>query len=179
MILAAGMSSAFAGTYQIDPVHTTVIYRIKHLSSSYSYGRFDGPTGSFEYDPAAPERSTFELTLNVDTINSGNEARDKHLKSPDFFNAKQFPTITFKSSSVKKVADDKLEVTGDVTLHGVTKSVTVPLDIVGTAKGMQGETRTGFEGVIEVKRSDFGMTGLAQAVGDDVRLIISIEGIQK
>ena len=101
------------------------------------------------------------------------------MKSPDFFNAKQFPTISFKSTSVKKDGDTVLNVTGDLTLHGVTKSITVPLTVVGSGKGMAGETRTGFEGTVEFKRSDFGMTGLAPVVGDDVRLIVSIEGITK
>jgi polyisoprenoid-binding protein YceI len=174
-----GASLASAADYNIDPVHTTLIYRIKHLNASYSYGRFDSPTGAFSYDPASPEKSTFSLEVKVDNINSGNPQRDGHLKSPDFFNAKQYPTITFKSTAVKKTADDKLDVTGDLTIHGVTKSVTVPLAVVGTAKGMAGETRTGFEGTIELKRSEFDVKGLPGAVGEDVRIIVSIEGIAK
>ncbi len=178
-VVAATGLSAFAANYDVDPVHTTLIYRIKHLQSSYSYGRFNMPTGTFTYDAAAPEQSTFSMTINVDNIDSGNPQRDGHLKSPDFFNAKQFPTITFKSTSVKKSGEDKFDVTGDLTMHGVTKSITVPLTLVGSGKGMAGETRTGFEGVVEFKRSDYGISGLMQAVGDDVRLIVSIEGIQK
>lgn len=178
-VIGASSISAMAATYDIDPVHTALIYRIKHLQSSYSYGRFNKPTGTFDYDAASPEKSTFALNVNVDDVDTGNAQRDGHLKSPDFFNAKQFPTITFKSTSVKKTGDEKLEVTGDLTMHGVTKSITVPLAVVGSGKGMAGETRTGFEGVIEFKRSDFGISGLMQAVGDDVRLIVSIEGIQK
>jgi polyisoprenoid-binding protein YceI len=178
LVASLGMS-ALAAHYDVDPVHTALIYRIKHLQSSYSYGRFDGPTGTFDYDAASPEASTFELSVKVDDIDTGNSQRDGHLKSPDFFNEKQFPTITFKSTSVKKDGEDKLDVTGDLTLHGVTKSITVPLTIVGTGKGMAGETRTGFEGTVEFKRSDFGMTGWAGVVGDDVRLIVSIEGITK
>jgi polyisoprenoid-binding protein YceI len=178
VVASLGMS-AFAAHYEVDPVHTAIIYRVKHLQSSYSYGRFDKPTGTFDYDPASPDASTFELSINVDDINTGSPQRDGHLKSPDFFNAKQFPTITFKSTSVKKSGDSTLDVTGDLTLHGVTKSVTIPLTVVGTGKGMAGETRTGFEGSLDIKRSGFGMTGLPSAVGDDVHLIISIEGIEK
>jgi polyisoprenoid-binding protein YceI len=180
-LLAVAMvaGSAGAADYQVDPVHTTLIYRIKHLQASYSYGRFNKVGGTFSYDPAAPEKTTFSMSVNSADIDSGDPQRDAHLKSPDFFNVKQFPTISFKSTSVKKTGDDKLEVTGDLTLHGVTKSVTTTLTVVGTAQGMAGETRTGFEGTLEIKRSDFGMKGLMPAVGDEVRLIVSIEGLYK
>ncbi|MFI5379767.1 MAG: YceI family protein [Tepidisphaerales bacterium] len=180
-LLVAGMvaGSVRAADYQVDPVHTTLIYRIKHLQASYSYGRFNQVGGTFSYDPAAPEKTAFSMSVAAADIDSGNPQRDAHLKSPDFFNVKQFPVISFKSTSVKKAGDDKLEVTGDLTLHGVTKSVTTTLTVIGTAKGMAGETRTGFEGTLELKRSDFGMNGLMPAVGDDVRLIVSIEGLYK
>ncbi len=179
MLVGVLAGSAWAADYQIDPVHSMLIYRIKHLQSSYSYGRFNNPTGTFSFDASAPEKSTFELSVPVNNLDTANEKRDAHLKSPDFFNAKQYPTISFKSRSVKKTGDDKLEVTGDLSLHGVTKSVVVPLTIVGTSKGMGGETRTGFEGNVQIKRSDFDMKGLPDAVGDDVTLIFSLEGIQK
>ena len=180
-VLVAGMlvGSVQAADYQVDPVHTTLIYRIKHLQSSYSYGRFNKVGGTFSYDAAAPEKTAFNMSVSPADIDSGDPQRDAHLKSPDFFNAKQFATIGFKSTSVKKAGDDKLEVTGDLTLHGVTKSVTTTLTVIGTGKGMAGETRTGFEGTLELKRSDFGMKGLPEAVGDDVRLIVSIEGLYK
>ena len=180
-LLVAGIvaGSVQAADYQVDPVHTTLIYRIKHLQSSYSYGRFNKVGGTLAYNPTAPEKTAINMSVNSTDIDSGDPQRDGHLRSPDFFNVKQFPTISFKSTSVKKTGDDKLEVTGDLTLHGVTKSVTTTLTVVGTGKGMAGETRTGFEGTLEIKRSDFGMKGLLEAVGDDVRLIVSIEGLYK
>ncbi len=180
-LLGSGLltGSLQAADYQVDPVHTALIYRIKHLQSSYSYGRFNKVGGTFSYDATAPEKTAFNMSVETADIDSGNPQRDAHLKSPDFFNAKQFPTISFKSTAVKKVGDDKLEVTGALTVHGVTKPVTTTLTVVGTGKGMAGETRTGFEGTLEIKRSDFGMKGLAEAVGDDVRLIVSIEGLYK
>ena len=177
VIALVASATAFAADYAIDPVHTSLIYRIKHLNSSYSYGRFDGPSGTFSWDADHPEASTFDVSVAVDGLDTGNARRDADLKGPDWFNAKEFPTMTFKSTAVKKDGDT-LQVTGDLTIHGVTKSVTVPLNIVGTAT-MMGQTHSGFEGTLNIKRSDFGMTAMTQAVGDDVRLIISLDGIQK
>jgi polyisoprenoid-binding protein YceI len=178
LIAFVSTTTAFAADYNVDPVHTSLIYRIKHLASSYSYGRFDNPSGTFSFDPDHMDQTTFDMTVPVGDIDTGNPKRDPDLKGPDFFNAKEFPTMTFKSTAVK-VDGKTLQVTGDLTIHGVTKSVTIPLDYIGTGPGMMGEVRSGFEGTINIKRSDFGMTAMMQAVGDDVRLIISIEGIQK
>ncbi|HEX4124288.1 MAG TPA: YceI family protein [Tepidisphaeraceae bacterium] len=169
--------AAFAADYQIDPVHTSLIYRIKHMNSSYSYGRFDKPEGTFSYDPDHPDQSTFDVSVAVDNLDTGYAKRDSDLKGPDWFNAKEYPTMSFKSTSVKKDGD-KLDVTGDLTIHGVTKSVTVPFDIVGTAT-MMGQTHTGFEGTLDIKRSDFGITAMPQVAGEDVRLIISLDGLEK
>ena len=176
-ILALAASASFAADYQIDPVHTSLIYRIKHMNSSYSYGRFDQPQGTFSYDPDHPENSTFDVSVAVANLDTGNAKRDSDLKGPDWFNAKEYPTMSFKSTSVKKDGD-KLMVTGDLTIHGVTKSVTVPLDIVGTQSFM-GQTHTGFEGTVDIKRADFGMAAMPQMVGEDVRLIISLDGVEK
>src|SRR5262249_11217423 len=103
---------------------------------------------------------------------------DQHLKGPDFFNVKQFPTMSFKSSKMKAVDARTYEVTGDLTLHGVTRPVTVTLERIGTAKGMGGETRTGFETTFTIKRSDFGMKYMIPAVGDEVKVIVAVEGVQ-
>ena len=160
LVLFVSAASAWADDYKIDPVHTSLIYRIKHLQSSYSYGRFNKPSGTFSFDPATPEKAMFDLTVNVSELDSGDAKRDAHLKSPDFFNAKEFPTIHFKSTSVSK-AGDSLNVTGELSIHGVTKTVTIPLTFVVRGPGM-GDVRAGFEGTAEIKRSDFGMTSLCR-----------------
>ena len=113
-------------------------------------------------------------TENVDTAN---EKRDAHLKSPDFFDAKQFPLITFKSTSVKADGDN-FEVTGDLNLHGVTKQITVPLKKTGESDTGKMGYRTGWQAEVDLKRSDFGMTGMQGAIGDDVHLIISFEAVK-
>jgi polyisoprenoid-binding protein YceI len=172
-----GGAALAADTYKIDPVHSAVIYKITHFNVGNAYGRFDDPTGSVTLDNGAPTGFTFEV--KADKVDTGNPKRDAHLKSPDFFDAKQFPTITFKSTAVKAAGDNKFDVTGDLTLHGVTKSITLSV-----AKTGEGDTkimgyRTGWETQVDLKRSDYGINGLQGPVGDDVHLIISFEAVKQ
>lgn len=166
-----------ADTYTADPVHCSIIFRVRHLDVSWFWGRINSPTGSFTLDEAEPEKSTMQFALEIKDINTGNPKRDEHLRSPDFFNAAQFPTITFKSTAVKK-AGDHYEVTGDLTLLGVTKSITVSVEKSGEGKTQAGQ-RAGIETSFTIKRSDFGMNKMVGAVGDEVKLFLSIEGEKK
>jgi polyisoprenoid-binding protein YceI len=163
-----------ADTYKVDPVHSTVIFRISHLGTSFVYGRFDDVAGTFTVD----EKPEFDFAVNVESVDTNQKARDTHLKSADFFSAKEFPTITFKSTAVSSTGDKKFDVTGDLTLHGVTKSITVPLEFVGAADTKMG-SRAGYEGHFSIKRSDYGMLKYAGMVGDDVSLIVSFEGVKQ
>jgi polyisoprenoid-binding protein YceI len=170
---------ASAQTSKVDPVHSFVIFRVQHMGAGFVYGFISGPTGDFTIDPNDPAKFSLTGTVNVDNLDTKNDARDKHLKSETFFNAKQFPTIDFKSTAAKKTGDNTYDVTGDLTLHGVTKSITIPVTVTGTGKGMQGETRTGLETTFKIKRSDYDMTQLIPAAGDEVTLRIGLEGIQQ
>ncbi len=172
---AAKPSAQAADAYALDTAHTAVNFKISHLGLSWTYGRFNDISGSFTIDA---EKSSFEVVIQTESIDTGNGKRDAHLKSPDFFNAKEFPTITFKSSGVKPT-EDGFEVTGDLTLHGVTKTITLPLKGGSKAEFPKGVVRTGYSGELKIKRSDFGMEGLKGAVGDDVYLSISFEGTLK
>lgn len=174
-VLAAPALATAADTYKVDPVHSTVIYRVKHMNASYSYGRFNDVAGTFTIDPQDPGKDTFDFTVKTESIDTGNAKREQHLKGPDFFNVQQFPTITFKSTTAKPVDADTAEVQGDLTLHGVTRPVTVHIDHVGTAQGPMGKV-AGVEAVFQIKRSDFGMTNMVGPVGDDIRVIVSLEG---
>ena len=166
-------------TYKVDPVHSTVVFRIKHLGVSYFYGRFNGPFGEFSFNPQNPDECSFEITIRTQNVDTNNPNRDGHLKSADFFNAKQFPKITFKSKEVKKVSDDTFRVTGDLALHGVTRPVTIDLKHVGSGKGMRSEYRRGFEATFTIKRSDYGMKFMLGGLGDEVTLMVGIEGIRQ
>lgn len=181
MTLLTGVSSGApdADTYKVDGVHSTAIFRVKHMDASYAYGRFDEVTGTFTIDEKAPERCAFNVQVAAGSVDTNNPKRDQHLKGPDFLNAKQFPTIAFKSKTVKKAGKDTYEVVGDLTLHGVTKPVTVTIETVGPIKKplpMGGGYAAGFEAHLTLKRSDFGMVGMVGPVGDEVRAIISVEG---
>lgn len=168
-----------ADTYEVDGAHSSVIFRVKHLDVSYLYGRFNDVTGTVALDAADPSKSVIDIKVNAQSIDTHNEKRDQHLQSPDFFNAKQFPTIAFKSKKVAKKSGDTWSVTGDLTLHGVTKEVTVDFQRTGEGKDPWGGYRAGTEATFNVSRAAFGMGGMPDAVGDDVRLHISLEGVKK
>jgi polyisoprenoid-binding protein YceI len=169
---------ARADEYVLDAMHTSVYFKIEHIGISWTYGRFDDVNGTFTIDKDDPSKSSFTLTIKTESIDTNNKKRDDHLRSPDFFNAKQFPTITFTSTAVKPVAGG-LDVTGDFTLHGMTKSITVPLKGGKEAEFPKGAHRKGFSTELTLKRTDFGMDKLVGAVGDEVVIGISFEGIRK
>jgi polyisoprenoid-binding protein YceI len=130
------------------------------------------------FDKADPSKSSVEVSVPVESVDTKNEKRDQHLKSPDFFNAKQCPMIIFKSKSVE-ASGDTYKVTGDLTLHGVTKPLTLEIKKGTEAKGTEGEIRGGGETRFTVKRSDFGMNFMQDALGDDVTVILSLEGVKE
>ena len=166
-----------ADTYEIDTAHSMILFRAKHNGVSYNYGRFNEFTGKLMIDETDISKSAVEFEVKTASVDTANEKRDQHLRSSDFFSAKQFPVITFKSTkvSMKEGKEDTLEITGDLELLGVKKSITVDVEITGKAKGKQGEPLMGFESVFTIKRSEFGMTYGAGAVSDDIRLIVTIE----
>ena len=169
-----------ADTYEIDAAHSMIIFRAKHSGVSYNYGRFNEFTGKITMD-ADVSNNTVEFEVKAASVDTGNEKRDQHLRSSDFFSAKQFPVITFKSTKVsaKEGKEDVLEVTGDLELHGVKKSVTVDVEITGRGQGRQGESLIGFESTFTIQRSEFGMTYGMGSVSDDIRITVSIEAAQK
>ncbi len=174
MVALADAGSAAPKTYSIDPVHSTAIFRIKHMGAGPFYGRFNDVSGTIAFDGS--ESLELDVSVAIESVDSGSERLDGHLKSPDFFNAKEFPTMTFKSRSVKNKAHKLSVVAGDLTIHGVTKPMTVEVEWIGTADMGRGE-RCGFEAIFTIKRSDFGMTMGVEAgsLGDDIRVIVGLE----
>lgn len=170
-----------AKAFTVDAVHSAVVYRIKHMGVSYFYGRFNEFSGAFHFDSADAAKSSLNVTVKTDSIDSANDGRDKHLKSADFFSVSEYPEITFTAKSIKKTGDSTYEVTGDLSLLGKTKSVTTTVTHVGTGKGMRGGELSGIETTFTIKRSDFGMTyGIDNgALGDEVQLTVSLEGARK
>jgi polyisoprenoid-binding protein YceI len=176
VVLAFSTSTAFAAdNYKVDPVHSSSVFRIIHAGIAPFWGRFNEPGGSFVLDEADHTKSSFTMEIKVANVATGNEKRDMHLKSPDFFNAAQYPTIAFKSTAVKPGDGKTLQVTGDLTIHGVTKSVTVPVELVGKGQFM-GSPRAGIEATMTVKMSDFEIKGVPGALSDEVKVIVALEG---
>ena len=173
--LGSASLSAAADSYKLDSVHSGVVFRIHHMVSNV-FGIFHGPEGTVTVDGDVP---AFDVTLPVEKLDMGNEKWVADIKAASWFDVKQFPTITLKTTSVKKTADDTYEATADLMLHGVTKSITITIAKTGEGKGMQGETRIGYDSTFKVKRSDFGMTTYVGPIGDEVTLMVNIEAIKQ
>jgi polyisoprenoid-binding protein YceI len=168
---------AAADDYMIDPVHSAISFKISHVGLSYVHGRFDSFSGDFTIDSGDPSKSSFRLKISPESVDTNNKGRDNHLRSPDFFNVKQFPVMSFASTAVKPV-DGGYEVTGDLTLHGQTKPVTLTLKGGTSAEFPKGVQRTGYVADFVVKRSDFGVGKMAM-LGDEVYVSVGIEGTKK
>ena len=175
-------------TWTIDSGHSSVVFKIKHVGTSWFYGMFNSISGSFRLSPEPDADNKIDLLIDAGSIDTRDKKRDQHLLSPDFFDAKQFPDITFKSTSVtptkakaqdnaQDVAGTAYQVEGDLTLLGVTKKVSVLVEKTG--EGEFYGKRVGYEVTFKIKRSDFGMDfGITQKMlGDEVVLMVAVEGV--
>lgn len=175
--------SAVADDYVIDTkgAHAFVQFRIKHLGYSWLYGRFNEFGGEFTFDEKDPTKNKIVVDLNVASIDSMHAERDKHLRGKKFLDTKQFPTAKFESTAYKATGEKTAELTGNLTLHGVTKPITIDVEHIGGGKDPWGGYRHGFEGSITINPQDFGMEltkHLGPAAGE-VELFLSVEGIRK
>ncbi len=159
-----------AADYGVDPAHSGVLFRVQHKGAGPFYGRFNDVQGKVSFDAADAGSISVEVKVKADSIDTNNAKRDQHLKGPDFFNVKQFPWITFKSSSCKKTGEGKFDLTGTLALHGVKKEITVPFEIVGDAGDL-----IGAEAIFTIKRSEFGIDYMPGGLGEEVRMIVAIE----
>lgn len=181
LLVLATASSATAATWNIDPTHSVLTFKVRHFFSKTS-GTFGDWTGTIEFDPEKPEASSVQITIQTASIDTKHEQRDGHLRSADFFDAENHPTITFESTEVRK-AGDGWELVGDLTMRGVTKSVVIPFTFLGSGPDGWGGTRAGFEGSTEVNRKDYGIswnkmldTGGA-VLGEEVEIEIQVEAV--
>lgn len=189
--IAATDHPAVAESYAVDPSHTFVVFSTGHLKSqadprlpvSYTYGQFRKLTGDMVLDRTNPADCQFRIGLDTASIDTNDTQRDQHLQGPDFFNARQFPQITFESTACQLVQlpDGKLmyNVTGNLTMLGQVRQVTLPVEMVGEADGPYGDHRVGFHSQFTINRSDFGMAGMMEMVGDSIGITVSIEGIRQ
>ena len=178
LICAFILSANAADSFKLDPVHSFVLFSVQHLGVANTYGRFNDISGAVVFDKDNPSRSSVEVSVPVESLDTNNAKRDQSLKSPDYFNAKQFPTMTFKSTKVEGNGDT-LKVSGDLTIRGVPRPLTVDFKKGGEGKGVFGEMRGGGETRFTIKRSDFGMNFQLGEVGNEVTIILSLEGVKK
>jgi polyisoprenoid-binding protein YceI len=171
---------AAAADYVIDTAkaHASINFRIKHLGYSWLTGRFDDFSGTFTFDEANPEASKVKVVVNTDSVNSNQAERDKHLRNKDFLDTAQFPTATFESTSVK-LNGDKATITGNLTLHGVTKEIAIEAVRVGGGEDPWGGYRDGFSGTTRIPLKDFGITFNLGPASTEVELALEIEGIRQ
>lgn len=175
--IGAFAPAALAKTYKIDPVHSQVIFRIGHLQVSGVYGRFNDFTGTFELDAGGDLKSAV-AKVGAKSIDTHVEARDDDVRENYIF-AERFPSIDFQAKKIETVRPNVYRLTGDLTLHGVTRPLTVTATKTGEGTGMRGEKRVGADVKFSIKRSDFGLNYGLPGVGDDVELMVNIEGIQQ
>jgi len=173
---AAPAAAPAVTTFTIDPVHSGVKFEIEHLLVSTVTGRFTQFQGTINLSKANDVQSSVDVTINAASINTDEPKRDTHLKSPDFFDAAKFPTLTFKSTSVTATGNGQLSVTGTFTLHGVSKTIVIPVTQKGPIAGMAPGTQVvGFKGSLSLKRSDYGMSKMIGLVGDNVDITLNVE----
>jgi polyisoprenoid-binding protein YceI len=177
LLLTGASAFAQSTTWTIDKNHAQTNFKIRHMGVSEVRGSISGVTGTIIWDEKDPGKSSVEATIDTNTVSTNNEGRDKDLKSDHYFNVEKYPTMTFKSTSVSRV-NGKLQVVGDLTLAGVTKSVT--LDVDGPTppqKGMGGKMVIGLSATGTIKRSDFNFAPKmpAMALGDEVQITIDVE----
>jgi polyisoprenoid-binding protein YceI len=173
---------ALADNYVIDTkgAHASINFSIKHLGYSVLTGRFDTFSGDFSYDPAKPEASTVNVTIDTGSINSNHAERDKHLRSPDFLNVEKFPKATFVSKKIVLDGDkDEFDIVGDLTLNGVTKSITIEVEKVGEGKDPWGGYRAGFSGETTITLKDFNVKMDLGPASQTVQLELEVEGVKK
>ena len=173
--------AALSETYEIDTkgAHASIHFRIPHLGYSMLVGRFNMFSGEFKYDPEAVEESSIAISVDTKSLDSNHAERDKHLKGGEFLDVEKFPTATFSSTGVKDLGDGSLQVVGDLTLHGVTKSITIAASKMGEGSDPWGGYRAGFSGTTSLKLGDFGIPENLGPASTTVEMELHIEGVRK
>ena len=180
------VSPAFAASWTLDPAHTSVQFSVRHMMVSNVSGEFTKLSGTVNGDQSAATGATIEASIDASSISTREPKRDEHLKSADFLDVAQYPTITFKSKKIEAAGAGSFKVTGDLTLHGVTKEVVLDVsDVTPSIKDPMGKTRAGAHATTKINRKDFGITwskaldGGGVMVGDDIAVTIDVEATQQ
>jgi len=178
-LAVAATAAAQTGTWQIDPNHSAAQFSVRHLGVSTVRGAFTKVSGSAKHDPADPSKDSLDATIDTNSVDTRVEMRDKDLRSPHFLEVEKYPTMIFHSKATKVAGPGKLLITGDLTIHGVTKEVV--LDVDGPSapiKDPWGNQRIGASATTKITRQDFGVNGAPGVVGDEITITIDVELIQ-
>ncbi len=185
LALATGFqaSLAQADSYQIDTrgMHASILFQVKHLGYSWLTGRFNTFDGSYEYDPAQPDKSSVSVNIDVASLDTNHAERDKHLRSPRFFDTDTFPAASFKSTGITLTGEGTAKITGDFTLRGITKPVVINAAFIGGGDDPWGGYRTGFTGTTTLNLSDYVMKdgGMLGKASETVEISLHVEGVRK
>ena len=173
-------AAAQVQTWQIDPNHTAAQFSVRHMGISTVRGAFTKVSGSAQYDPSNVSKTSIDATIDASSVDTRVSMRDEDLRSPNYFDVAKYPTITFKSKSVQAAGEGKLKIVGDLTIHGVTKEVT--LDVDGPSAPVtdpKGNSHLGASASTTVNRKDFGVGGSSNVVGEDITITIDVELVRK
>jgi len=177
-------TQAAVQTFAIDKAHSEVLFQVRHLVTKVR-GRFTSFNGTVVLDEEHPDRSSLNFVVAADSVDTSTADRDAHLRSADFFDVEHYPTLTFVSSTIEKKTGERYDVAGTLTIRGVSKPVTLPVDFLGFAKDPWGNVRAGFETEITINRKDFGLTWNAALetggflVGDEVKITVSVQAVRQ
>jgi polyisoprenoid-binding protein YceI len=167
-------------SFRVDTVHSMANFRVQHLGAGMFWGRFDDVQGSITFNEQDADGLSFDISIGIESVHTGNDQLNGHLKSPDFFNAREWPRMSFKSTDAKKTGAKTYDVTGRLTIRDVTKTVTVPIEFTGAADMGRG-VRVGFEATFKIMRDDYGVSyGVENgSVGNETGIIVTLEGIKQ
>jgi polyisoprenoid-binding protein YceI len=190
LLLASAVSVALIGSVQADEhsgtyafdkegAHQFITFKISHLGYSWLYGRFNDFDGQFVYDAKNPENSSVSVAIDTSSVDSNHAERDKHIRSKDFLNVGKFPEASFKSKRVVVDDEGEADIVGDFTLHGVTREITLDVEMLGHGKDPWGGYRMGFEAETELRLEDFGIPASLGKASETVEITISVEGVRQ
>jgi len=175
----AGTALAAPTTWTLDPNHSAAHFAVRHLMVSNVRGEFGGVHGTVVFDDAEPSKGAIDATIDATTVNTRVEGRDKDLKGPNFFDVEKYPTITFTSTAVRPAGENRFAVDGALTIHGVTKAVTLQVEATPAVRDAKGNERRGAEATTKLSRKEFGVNGTPAMVGDEVQITIDLEAVHK
>lgn len=180
LVVLALPTAASAEEFELDKAHSFFMFGAVRMGVANVYGRFNDYSGTLNLDGDDFESASIEIEIKTESVDTGIERRDAHLRSPDFLNSKQIPTMAFRSTSIKKVSESSFEVVGDLTLHGVTKAVAAAVDLVGRGKDPRGgASLIGFDATFSIQRSDFGMNFMPGFISDEIQIHMAIQAVSR